>query len=378
MQKRNTLLKKSSSLRLHDLIKAPENSESSIAARATMNPRQPVTVYRSPERLPNGHFTEALTIVLHTKGCHWWWSSGCTFCGYYNDTRDDIGADELEAQWAAAFDEVDMSEIGMLKVFTCGSLFEDREIPPSFQDKVLKTASENDLHLIVESRTEQLTDEKIFHATSIHSDLCVAIGLEAHDDEVLQFHINKGFTVKSWKDAAVRLRTAGVRVKTYLMFKPPFMSEYDSLSHCIKWVGQVSQYSDEISVNPMNIQRGTIIDRIHRSKSYRPPWLWSLVRLIKESHPKLNHSGNFSSRLIVHPTAAGKTRGAHNCGSCDFQVASAIETYSIDGCLDIFEELDCNCRQRWMEELAIESSLPIPLGFSLTRRGGFRYRNPLT
>ena len=41
------------------------------------------------------------------------------------------------------------------------------------------------------------------------------------------------------------------------MFKPPFMSEADALDHCVKWIEAVAEQSDEISINPMNIQRGT-------------------------------------------------------------------------------------------------------------------------
>ncbi|MGB1689383.1 MAG: hypothetical protein ACPHDM_01660, partial [Candidatus Poseidoniaceae archaeon] len=70
----------------------------------------------------------------------------------------------------------------------------------------------------------------------------------------------------------------GLRIKTYLMFKPPFMSEGDALVHGAKWIRDVAERSDEISVNPMNIQKGTVIDRLFRANEYRPPWLWSLVQ----------------------------------------------------------------------------------------------------
>ena len=102
-----------------------------------------------------------------------------------------------------------------------GSLLEDREIPVGFQERVLRECAERGLHLIVESRTEQLTEEKLAWATSVNADFTVAIGLEAYDDEVLRFHVNKGFSVKSYDRAVANLKQAGVRVKAYLMFKPP-------------------------------------------------------------------------------------------------------------------------------------------------------------
>ena len=90
------------------------------------------------------------------------------------------------------------------------------------------------------------------------------------------------------------------------MFKPPFMSEGDALLHSVRWIQEVSQLSDEVSINPMNIQKRTIVDRLHRNREYRPPWLWSLVKMIQDSHNAVKESG---CRVIVHPTAGGKIRG---------------------------------------------------------------------
>ena len=45
--------------------------------------------------MADGTQCTAITVILRTKGCHWWWSSGCTFCGYFNDTRDDVTSENL-------------------------------------------------------------------------------------------------------------------------------------------------------------------------------------------------------------------------------------------------------------------------------------------
>ncbi len=371
--------------RLHDLVKAPENTEWALKKKHSWDARRPATVYYTPEMLSDGTPTTATTVILRTKGCHWWWSSGCTFCGYFNDTRDDVTSEDLHAQWdfaKAKFD--DFSEHGMVKVYTSGSLLEDREIPLDFQETVLRDCHELGKELVIESRTEQCSEEKLAWATSINPKFTVAIGLEALDDEVLRFHINKGFTVKSWYRAVDNLQNAGLRVKTYLMFKPPFMSEGDSLVHTVRWIEGVCQLSDEISINPMNIQNGTVIDRLFRAGDYRPPWLWSLVELIERVHPIIHPEGGKNgdagqvSRLIIHPTAAGRVRGSHNCGSCDKEVAAAIERYSVSGDIGEFSGLDCECKKTWSSEIARDASLPIPLGVGIHRRGpaSDRLRSP--
>ena len=293
--------------------------------------------------------------------------------------------DDLHAQWAAAkakFD--DFKDQAMVKVYTSGSLLEDREIPVAFQETVLRDCAELGKELIVESRCEQLTEEKLSWATSINNTFTVAIGLEAYDDEVLRFHVNKGFSTSSWDRAVTNLQKFNLRIKTYLMFKPPFMNEADALDHCVKWIGAVAEQSDEISVNPMNIQRGTVIDRLHRHNEYRPPWLWSLVDMIRRAHPLIHPEGGVNgdddqvSRLIVHPTAGGKIRGSHNCGSCDAEVVAAIERYAVSGSLLEFDGLTCDCEAVWQNEVRLERQLPVPLGLSKPRRGSVvnRLRSP--
>ena len=108
-------------------------------------------------------------MILRTKGCHWWWSSGCTFCGYFNDTRDDITSEDLHAQWEFARQKFDdFSEHGMVKVYTSGSLLEDREIPVDFQETVLRDCHHLGKELVIESRTEQCSKEKLAWAKSIN------------------------------------------------------------------------------------------------------------------------------------------------------------------------------------------------------------------
>jgi radical SAM enzyme (TIGR01210 family) len=362
--------------RIHDLVKAPANTPWAVARQQSWDASEPATVYYTPETLADGTPCSAVTVILRTKGCHWWWSSGCTFCGYFNDTRDDVTNEDLHSQWAYAKKKFeDFKDHAMVKVYTSGSLLEDREIPVEFQETVLRDCQELGKELIVESRCEQLTEEKLAWASQLNQSFAVAIGLEAYDDEVLRFHVNKGFTTKSWDRAVENLKKFDIRVKTYLMFKPPFMSEADALIHGVRWIEQVADRSDEISVNPMNIQRGTIIDRLHRNNEYRPPWLWSLVEMIRRAHPTIHPKGGKNGdadqvcRLIIHPTAGGKIRGAHNCGACDSVVVAAIERYAVSGELEEFEGLSCECEKAWKEEILLEQTLPVPLGISKHRRG---------
>ena len=130
-------------------------------------------------------------------------------------------------------------------------------------------------------------------------------------------------------------------------------------------VSKVAPLSDEVSINPMNIQKNTIVDRIFRNREYRPPWLWSLVEMIERTHHQIVDS---DCRSIVHPTAGGRIRGAHNCKKCDAEVVAAIERYSVSRDLREFEGLDCECKKVWKTEIENDLSLPVPMGQGRDRR----------
>ena len=341
----------SKAVKIHHLVKAPENTPKSITFRESWDASRPVTVYKTPENLPDGTPCTAATVILRSKGCAWWWKSGCTFCGYFNDVRDDVSADDMFSQWDYAKKKTNQFEgCKMVKVYTSGTFFEDRENPPEWQEVVLKETAEMGLHLVVEAQAQMCTPEKIEWVAARHPGCTVAIGLEAYDDSVLRFHVNKGFTTKQWHRAVEMLRENDLRVKTYLLFKPPFMSEGEALKHTTSWLVDVAKYSDEVSVNPMNIQKNTIVDRLFRNKEYRTPWLWSLVEMIKRAHHEMD---GVNCRIIVHPTAGGKIRGAHNCGSCDSEVVASIERYSVSGDPEEFNHLECSCESHWRAELEL-------------------------
>ena len=357
----------SKAVKVHHLVKAPENTPGSVRKRESWDATELATVYKTPEILPDGTHCTAATVIFRTRGCVWWWKSGCTFCGYFNDVRDDVTADDLFAQWDEAKRRLDDFEgCSMVKVYTSGTFFEDRENPPEWQEAILRETHERGLDLVIEAQAQMCTPEKIAWVAERHPGCTVAIGLEAYDDTVLRFHVNKGFSTKQWHRSIDMLRENGLRVKTYLLFKPPFMSEGDALQHTSKWISQVAPLSDDVSVNPMNIQKRTIVERLFRNREYRPPWLWSLVEMLEQVHDDVSKSG---ARIIVHPTAGGRIRGAHNCGACDMDIVAAIERYSVSADIGEFAGLDCDCKRVWRAEVDNDLSLPTPLGTGVDRRG---------
>ena len=54
-------------VKIHHLIKAPENTPESVSFRESWDASKPVTVYKTPENLPDGTPCTAVTVILSTK-----------------------------------------------------------------------------------------------------------------------------------------------------------------------------------------------------------------------------------------------------------------------------------------------------------------------
>ncbi len=282
----------------------------------------------------SGEIVDSFVVIFRTQGCRWAKISGCSMCGYYNDTSPVVDENDLENQLQEALGKYRGEKV--VKIYTSGSFLDDGEIPEGVQRKIIESFSQAE-RIIVESRPEFVKPK--LRMLKEYPNIMVALGLESANDETLLFRINKGFLVRHYVKAATLLKENGIPVKTYALLKPPFMTEAEAISEAIMTIEFASKYSEVISLNPMNIQRNTLVEYLWHRGEYRPPWLWSVVEVLKRTH----HIGE----VVSYPTAGGTRRGAHNCGKCDEKVVRAIYDFSLHQDISYLEGLDCPCRERW-------------------------------
>ncbi len=297
--------------------------------------KDPIGIWREKDRL-NGRIVNAFVLILRTRGCRWAYHSGCSMCGYFNDTNPRIGEEELRNQIKIAREKYGGEEL--VKVFTSGSFLDDWEVPSEIQSMLYEEFADAE-RIVVESRPEYVTTEKVKELIR-YGNIMVALGLESANDTTLKYRINKGFEVKDYIRAAQLLRDAGVEVKTYILLKPPFMSERMAIEEATKSIEFAAEYSNIVSLNPMNIQNHTLVEYLWRRGEYRAPWLWSVVEV-------LQRTAHLDVDVVSYPTAGGTKRGAHNCGKCDARVLEAIRNYSLTQNIEHLNMLDCECRERW-------------------------------
>ncbi len=314
----------------------------------------PLKVWHEKEAL-GGEPCDAFVVILRTSGCYWAHTRGCTMCGYARETLGrEATAAEISAQVGQALREY--RDEPYVKFYTSGSFLDPHEVPPSMWGEVAHAFEGKARRLLVESLPEFVTADSIAALKSRFSgEVEVALGLETTQEEVLQKAVTKVSTVQEYLDAARRLRDLGVLPKAYLLLKPPFLTERHAIEDTLLSIRRSKDLFSTISVNPVHIQGGTLVERLWRRGLYRPPWLWSLREVLLRGKEDVGTG----IRLVSFPTSGGNTRGVHNCLSCDGRVLRAIEKGAITQDYGALQNvLSCTCQEQWEWENSLEALAP--------------------
>jgi radical SAM enzyme (TIGR01210 family) len=313
------------------------------------NPREPVRCWSEKDVL-NGKITDAYVLILRTRGCSWALSSGCTMCGYFNDSMSvPVSDSDLTMQFENAMERYNGEPI--IKIFTSGSFLDPHEIPVPVRTHILKTLSQQAEKISVESRPEYITTTVLSEIQPLVRQKAfeVGIGLETSNDLLRTKAINKGFAFSAYKTAAKQLKQQHFGVKTYVLLKPPFITEKEALDDCIKTAKDVKSFATMLSLNPTNVQRHTVVEYLWKRDQYRPAWLWSVVEFLKQSKKITDMP------VKCDVVGGGSIRGAHNCGTCDHSVLDAIAQFSLSQKTSVFNNLTCSCQEQWRDQLASET-----------------------
>ena len=313
------------------------------------DPREYISTWTEKDLL-HGKVVDAWVIIFRTRGCYWARASGCSMCGYVNDVAQEVSPGDILHQLDVVLKKHETQP--MVKVYTSGNFFDDHEVSPDVRERILTELGDRCDKVIVETLAHLLRKDHLEQATKHVDALEIALGLESTDDLVLRHSVNKVWGLKEHARAATLAREAGVTVKTYLLIKPPFLTEREAIEDAVRSGHDADPHSDTISFNPVNVQSRTIVDRLFRRGEYRPPWLWSVVEV-------LDRTRDVKAHVKSHPTAGGMVRGAHNCGRCDRKVLNAIEEFSL-GLRNDFEDLSCPCKTTWQTYCAAQEFLLTP------------------
>ncbi|MBO8173926.1 MAG: archaeosine biosynthesis radical SAM protein RaSEA [Thermococcus sp.] len=290
----------------------------------------------------------ALFIILPTIGCYRYRiGKACYMCSYpASAPKNPWSQEEIVEYVKKALRKIEGKDRVAVRIFTSGSFLDDGELKPETRKEIFKLLDEynNIKEIVIESRSELVRYDAVKELADIVGDkhFEVAVGLETANDDIADVSINKGNTFEQFVKASEEIRSAGAKVKTYLLLKPIFLSERDGVEDIKESIKKAAPYTDTFSINITNIQKGTIYERLWEKHEYRPPWLWSVIDILKwakKTYPE--------KRILSDPVGAGSKRGPHNCGECDKTIADAIRKFSATQELKYLENLDHECKAEW-------------------------------
>jgi radical SAM enzyme (TIGR01210 family) len=325
-----------------------------------MQLNQPISFWTKKDRLLN-ELGKEFTIILRTRGCSWALgeSGGCSMCGYYLDANIEAVSDtQIINQFNYAYKEK-ISEIKQdpnnfaVKIFNSGSFLDEGEVPETVRKHIYrKIAKEEKIkELVIESRIEHITSAKLEEIREFFDKkyIEIAIGLETVNDYVRNNYINKGILFNDFKNALKRCKGHGIGVKAYLLFKPPFLNEQAAIDDCSNSIRTLIGLSvNSISINPLNIQRGTLAEYLWFQNRYRPPWFYSLFKCLRKSITEENLK---TVRIVSDPSGAGSKRGIHNClkRECENSAKKTLKSFVLSQNLSELDqkEYECDCKKKY-------------------------------
>ena len=119
-------------------------------------------------------------------------------------------------------------------------------------------------------------------------------------------------------------------------------------------IRDAASHAEMISMNPCTVQRRTELEFYWKRGAYRPPYLWSVLSLLKDA----------PVHMTCDPLGGGQKRGPHNCGKCDYDLVKGIRDYSLNADRELINallETPCECKKEWEYVLENETPFCMPL-----------------
>lgn len=335
--------------------------------RENYNTAETATGAEVRQEIFNGVNHRRAVIFLLSNGCEWALKNahGCTMCGHIaKQTRNNnmIAWKDYVNQFDSQFRTLDFKKYPLLNVFNNGSFLNDNEIPPQSRVEMLKRIAEQDdiKMLVVESRPEFVTEEKVKEIKQLLPGKYVeiAIGLETRNDLYRMVCLNKGFSLKQYQEAA-RIVRSHLNLRTYVLLKPPFLTEQESIDEAVDTIAYAMETgSSTVSLESCTVQEYTIIEALHKRGLYTPPFLWSILEVVKRCR-KYQDRQQKQGKLVVglfqfYPSPV---RVPYNCDRCSETIMQALQRYNQTLAPSTLEGFSCSCREQF-QRLVAEDTIP--------------------
>ena len=321
-----------------------------------------VSISEVKEGFMNGLPIQRVIIILRNSGCAWSLKEdgGCFMCGHLCGTLkgDKIDPEFYNKQIDSELNRYDFTNYPMLCLYNSGSFLNPDEIPVESRKYILeKINSINGIKkLIIESRPEYITSEIIdeLETTLTNIDLEIGVGLETSNDQIRNLCLNKGFNQNEFVELGKRLSKSQIQLLAYILVKPPFLSESEAIKDtCNSIEFAFENGANIISIEPVSVQDFTLTSFLNEAGYYRPPWIWTVVEIVKRTH-KLGFIRIGGFEFFPIPKIF-----THNCSKCNSSFIKAIKMFNSSYEISKLNGINCKCKNEWLSDLE-EELIPLP------------------
>lgn len=305
-----------------------------------------------------GKVVDAINITLTPTGCEWAKTGGCTMCGEWSGSNlgEKVDAKYHIAQFSSAVANIlSKGKYPWIRIYQEGNYTNLKEVDGSAQKVILRLASSlKGVERITIEGMARYIDKDVITLLKDSMvkpvELEVGIGFEAQDDVIRMVCVNKGQTIEQFKKAVNLLRANGIKTLAYVLLKPTFLTEIEAIDEAIKTIKKAFEIGfDRVSLEPLSIHQWSLLEALYVNGLYQTPWLWSIIEVIKNIH----HLGEIRiGGVEYYPRPEVVANNHHNDNSvCSVSILEAIKKYNYLRNIDIFNDLDCHCKNEWQKEL---------------------------
>ncbi len=242
--------------------------------KQAVDPTQPYAFLVEPECSARRQIEDVATLFLTNRECPF----HCLMCDLWRHTTDQrvpVGAIPRQIDYALAR----LPHARHIKLYNSGNFFDHQAIPPDDYRSIAQRVRDFDT-VIVENHPRMCGDDVLRFRDLITGQLEVAVGLETVHEELLAA-LNKHMTLHDYEKAVRFLQAHGIRVRTFILLRPPFLSEAEG----VEWAERAVRFAFDLGVEccaviPTRSGNG-MLERLATEGDFYTPTMHSMERVLE-------------------------------------------------------------------------------------------------
>jgi len=239
-----------------------------------------------------------LFLVFYTLACRWSRCLGCNLPSLSSELHIPYQCinQQIDQVFTRLLTKPQKDELRKIILSNNGSVLDERTFSTTsllYFVAMMNTHCPNIAELTIESRPEYVDMAELevlsraLAEGQTPTQLEIAIGFEAFDDQIRNEHFAKGMSLEVFEALVRKLALYRYHLKAYFMQKPvPGMSEEDAVDDIRRAIDYLSNISRQFGIsinmhlNPTYAARGTALEKAFIDGEYSPPLLDSVRRAV--------------------------------------------------------------------------------------------------